>query len=66
MAIERTLVIVKPDGVKRGLIGEVISRIERAGLKIVAMKMVWATREQIEGFYPSSQDWFREDEIYEY
>ena len=59
MAIERTLVIVKPDGVKRGLIGEVISRIERAGLKIVAMKMVWATKEQIEGFYPSSQDWFR-------
>jgi nucleoside-diphosphate kinase len=59
MTIERTLVIVKPDGVKRGLIGEVISRLERVGLKIVAMKMVWASREQIEGFYPSNPDWFK-------
>lgn len=59
MAIERTLIIVKPDGVKRGLIGEVISRFERAGLKVVALKMVWARREQIEGFYPSSVEWFR-------
>lgn len=57
--IERTLVIVKPDGVKRGLVGEIISRIERAGLKIVAMKMVKATREQIEGFYPSDEGWLR-------
>lgn len=59
MAIERTLVIVKPDGVKRGLIGEIISRFERANLKIVAMKMVWADRSKIEGFYPSSIEWFR-------
>jgi len=57
--IERTLVIVKPDAVKRGLIGEVISRIERAGLRIVAAKMVWASREQMAGFYPSDESWLR-------
>lgn len=39
---ERTLVLIKPDGVMRGLIGEVIKRFECAGLKIVGMKMVWA------------------------
>ena len=39
--MERTLVIVKPDGVQRGLIGETISRLERRGLKIVAMRMIW-------------------------
>jgi len=38
--MERTLVIIKPDGVQRGLIGEIISRLERRGLKIVAMKMI--------------------------
>jgi nucleoside-diphosphate kinase len=59
MAIERTLVIVKPDGVRRGLVGEVILRLEKVGLKIVAMKMAWASREKIEGFYPSNVDWFR-------
>jgi len=39
--IERTLILVKPDGVTRGLIGRIIERFENAGLKIVAMKMVW-------------------------
>ena len=39
--IERTLVIIKPDGVQRGLIGEIIDRFEQAGLKVAAMKMVW-------------------------
>ena len=38
--MERTLVIIKPDGVQRGLIGEIISRLERRGLKLVAMKMM--------------------------
>jgi len=41
--IERTLVLLKPDVVQRGLIGEIISRFEKKGLKIVAMKMVWST-----------------------
>jgi nucleoside-diphosphate kinase len=39
--MERTLVLVKPDGVQRGLIGEIISRLERRGLKIVALKLLW-------------------------
>lgn len=39
--IERTLVLLKPDAVQRALVGEIISRFERAGLKIVGMKMVW-------------------------
>jgi nucleoside-diphosphate kinase len=48
---ERTLSIIKPDGVARGLIGEVIKRFEQAGFKIVAMKMVLLSKEQAEGFY---------------
>ncbi len=49
--MERTLSIVKPDGVARGLVGEVIRRIEGLGLKIVAMKMLHMTRSQAQGFY---------------
>ncbi|OEU63240.1 MAG: nucleoside-diphosphate kinase [Desulfobacterales bacterium PC51MH44] len=49
--MERTLAIIKPDGVKRGLIGEVISRMEREGLIIVALKMIWMTKEEAKGFY---------------
>ena len=51
MAIEQTLSIIKPDGVSRGLIGEVIGRFERAGLKIKAMKMLHLTKEQAQIFY---------------
>ena len=54
---ERTVVLVKPDGVKRGLIGEIVSRFEKRGLKIVAMKMVWPTREHIDKHYPESDEW---------
>jgi len=53
---ERTLSIVKPDGVKKGLIGEVIRRFEREGLRIVAMKMCQLTRGQAEGFYAIHRD----------
>lgn len=49
--MERTLAIVKPDGVSRGLIGDVIKRIEARGLKIVAAKMVHLSRAQAQGFY---------------
>ena len=49
--IERTLSIIKPDGVKRGLIGEVIARFEKNGLTISAMKMLHMTQEQAKGFY---------------
>ncbi len=50
--IERTLLFVKPDGVKRGLIGEVISRIEKAGLKIIGLKMVWLGEDWAKKHYP--------------
>ncbi|MCC6066744.1 MAG: nucleoside-diphosphate kinase [Pyrobaculum sp.] len=59
MPVERTLVLLKPDAVARGLVGEIIARFERVGLKIVAMKMVRATPGQMERFYPSSEEWFR-------
>jgi nucleoside-diphosphate kinase len=49
--MERTLSIIKPDGVARGLIGKVIQRMEGLGLKIVAMKMVHMTPAQAQGFY---------------
>jgi nucleoside-diphosphate kinase len=49
--IERTLSIIKPDGVKRGLIGEVIARFEKNGLIISAMKMLHLTQLQAMGFY---------------
>jgi nucleoside-diphosphate kinase len=51
MQMQRTLSIIKPDGVGRGLIGDVIKRIESAGLKIVAMKMVRLTKVEAQGFY---------------
>ena len=49
--MERTLAIIKPDGVARGLIGEVIKRLENNSLKIIAMKMLMMTKAQAEGFY---------------
>ncbi|HWR93066.1 MAG TPA: nucleoside-diphosphate kinase, partial [Desulfobacterales bacterium] len=49
--MERTLAIIKPDGVARGLIGKVVQRIEGLGLKIAAMKMVHMSPSQAQGFY---------------
>lgn len=43
--IERTLVLVKPDGVQRSLVGDIVSRFERRGLKIAGMKMVWVNKD---------------------
>ena len=51
MAIERTLSIVKPDGVQKNLIGEVYRRFEQAGLPIIAARMMQLTQAQAEGFY---------------
>jgi nucleoside-diphosphate kinase len=51
MATEQTLSLIKPDGVSRSLIGEVIGRFEKAGLTIRAMKMLHLTKEQAQGFY---------------
>ncbi len=61
MAIERTLSIVKPDGVAKNLIGEIYSRFEHAGLRVVAAKMLHLSREQAEGFYAvhSERPFFR-------
>jgi nucleoside-diphosphate kinase len=49
--MERTLSIIKPDGVSRGLIGEVIRRFEKNNIQIVAMKMIHMTKTQAQGFY---------------
>ena len=49
--LERTLIILKPDAVKRGLVGEIITRFERKGLKIIAMKMAQLDREILEKHY---------------
>ena len=51
MAVERTLSIIKPDAVAKNQIGEIVRRFERAGLRIVAAKMLQLTREQAQGFY---------------
>ncbi|MHA2940088.1 nucleoside-diphosphate kinase [Vibrio sp. RC27] len=51
MALERTFSIVKPDAVKRNLVGEIYNRIEKAGLQIIAAKMVQLTEEQASSFY---------------
>ena len=54
--VQRTLVLVKPDGVQRGLAGEIVSRIERKGLKIVAMKMLRMDRAMAERHYDVHRD----------
>ena len=54
---EQTLVIVKPDGVQRALIGEVISRYEKCGLKLVALKMMIPTKELALEHYSTDPDW---------
>lgn len=51
MALERTLSIVKPDGVQKNLIGEVYRRFEQAGLRVIAARMMHLTQSQAEGFY---------------
>ncbi len=50
MAIERTLSIIKPEAVTRGLIGEILQKFEMAGFKIIAAKLVWLNKEKAEGF----------------
>ncbi|MGE5392443.1 MAG: nucleoside-diphosphate kinase [Candidatus Saccharibacteria bacterium] len=52
-----TFVMIKPDGVKRGLTGEIIRRIEKAGLKIVAIEMDSPSRDQIDNHYPKDEGW---------
>ena len=56
---EKTVVLIKPDGVKRGLTGEIVSRIEKRGLKIIALAMIWASREQMDRHYPKDEVWIK-------
>ena len=56
MALERTLSIVKPDGVSRNLIGEVYRRFEQAGLTLVAARMLQLSQREAEGFYAVHRD----------
>jgi len=59
MIKERTLIIIKPDGIQRSLVGEVIHRYERVGLKLVGVKMVIPTEKQIEEHYTLDPNWRR-------
>lgn len=56
---ERTVMLIKPDGVKRGLIGECIRRVEQRGLKIIAIKMMVVDKEHARKHYPGTEDWLR-------
>jgi len=56
--IEKTLILLKPDCVQRGLIGEVISRFEKVGLKIIAMKMIYADKNMAGKHYADDDDWY--------
>ena len=60
MKTEKTLVIIKPDGVQRSFVGEIIQRIERTGLKIIAMKMIVPTADQCLKHYNKDDKWFLE------
>jgi nucleoside-diphosphate kinase len=54
---EKTFVMVKPDGVRKGLVGEIIKRFEQRDLKIVALEMFQPTRDQIDNHYPKDEKW---------
>jgi len=59
MKNEQTLILIKPDGIQRGLIGEIIQRFERAGLKLTAVKMIVSTEDFIEKHYTVNPEWRR-------
>lgn len=56
---EKTFVLIKPDGVRKGLVGEVIKRFEQRDLKIVALEMFHANRREMENHYPKDEKWIR-------
>lgn len=56
--MEQSVVLIKPDGVQRGLIGEIIARLEKAGLKIVALKMVAIDKKMAFKHYGVTEEWF--------
>jgi nucleoside-diphosphate kinase len=59
-AMEQTLLILKPDAVQRGLIGEIFEHFETIGLKLMAAKMVMPDKKVIEGHYPGTREWIEE------
>lgn len=56
--MERTFLMIKPDAVRMKLIGEIIKRIESSGFEIAEMRMIYPTKELVERFYPSNDEWF--------
>ena len=56
---EKTFVIIKPDGVRKGLIGDIISRFERRDLKVVALEMFHPSRKEMDNHYPKDEKWIR-------
>lgn len=56
MNVQQSVVLVKPDGLQRGLVGEIINRFEQKGLKLVALKMTMLTDEQLEAWYAHHKD----------
>lgn len=57
--LEQTLVLIKPDGVQRGLVGEIMKRFENVGLKIVSLKMVHASHEDVDQHYALTEEWMK-------
>ena len=55
--MEQSVVLIKPDGIKRGLVGEIVLRIERAGLKIAAMKMIWVDKNVVGKHYTNKKSY---------
>lgn len=56
---EKTFVLVKPDGVKRGLVGECVKRFEQRGLKLIACKMILSSEQQAREHYPGTDEWLK-------
>ena len=56
--LEKTLILIKPDGIQRSLVGEIIKRFEQKGMKIIGLKMLNASPEQLGQHYPTDNEWF--------
>lgn len=56
--MEKTLIILKPSAIQRGIVGEILTRFEKIGLKIVAAKLVWASQDLLDKHYPADRDEF--------
>src|SRR3989344_531222 len=56
---EKTLVLIKPDAVQRALVGEILSRFERTGLKVIGIKMMYASKELAGKHYADDEEWLK-------